>query len=137
MNIVYENLMKYSKDKTYNLGLIPIYPKFSSLIYSGEKKVEFRKRPPREGVSTFLIYETKPISCITGFFTIDGYLSDTPQNLWQQTKNFAGIDFDGYSKYFWGHNTAYAFTIVSAHKFRANIYLTTLGLHTPQTVVYL
>lgn len=46
--------------------VISIKPQFAEKIYSGEKEFEFRKKPPTNLDALYLIYETAPVSKITG-----------------------------------------------------------------------
>ena len=51
--------------------LLSIHPKWAKKIYSGEKRVEWRKSYPKiEGKTRVYMYETAPIKRVTGFFTL-------------------------------------------------------------------
>lgn len=51
--------------------ILSIHPKWAKKIYSGEKRVEWRKSFPKiEGKTRVYMYETAPIKRVTGFFTL-------------------------------------------------------------------
>lgn len=52
-----------------NVLVISIKPKYAGLIYDGIKKIEFRKVPPRNLNSFYLVYESAPVSKLTGYIT--------------------------------------------------------------------
>ena len=52
--------------------ILSIRPTFCKMIFSGQKKYEYRKRVfTRSDVDKVYIYATKPICRIVGYFTID------------------------------------------------------------------
>lgn len=56
--------------------LLSIKPKWAEKIYNGEKTIEWRKSRPRINRNNHhtrvYIYETAPVKCITGYFTLFG-----------------------------------------------------------------
>ena len=55
--------------------LLSIHPKWSKLIYEGDKTIEWRKTMPQRGQSYIVyIYETSPVKKITGWFWLDSIL---------------------------------------------------------------
>lgn len=136
-NAIYNALHTFTPNQTYNWAIIPIYHDYAELIYSGLKKVEYRKKAPRENISIFILYETSPISAITGFFISNRYIKMSPNELWKTTKLFSGIDKKFYFNYFKNKEFAYGIYIIKSEKFNTNISLQTLGINTPQTVVYI
>ena len=72
--------------------LISIKPEFVEKIFSGEKQFEYRKSIfKRQNIDTIIIYETKPIGKIVGEIQFNEILVDTPQNIWNKTKEKSGI----------------------------------------------
>ena len=71
--------------------VLAIHPKWASLIYSGEKTIEWRKSFPKiyyPRMKIFL-YETAPVCRVTGYF------------VWAGTKRFQNVDWtkaDAYHK---------------------------------------
>lgn len=118
-------------------GLIPIWPCFASMIYDGVKKFEYRKRAPRENIVNFFIYETSPVSSITGVMAIKSTLIGSPEMIWKKTCNYSGVDEDAFISYYSGKSIAYALEIVTAKSFYSPINLCEVGLPVPQTIRYL
>lgn len=46
--------------------VLSIKPKYAEAIYSGVKQFEFRKKPPTNLKAVYLMYESAPVSKITG-----------------------------------------------------------------------
>lgn len=68
---------------------------------SGEKQVEFRKRPVADDVTHILIYATKPVSAVIGAFAIQAQETSTPERLWQMFGDIGGISWEDFWNYFW------------------------------------
>lgn len=49
-----------------NVLVMSIKPQYADAIYSGAKQFEFRKKPPTNLKAVYLIYESAPVSKITG-----------------------------------------------------------------------
>ena len=52
--------------------VISIKPQYAKAIYSGEKLFEFRKKPPTNLKAVYLIYESAPVSKLTGIVVFIG-----------------------------------------------------------------
>jgi predicted transcriptional regulator len=81
------------------IALLPIHPRFAKLIINGEKKVEFRKVNFREEVSHVVLYASRPIQAVLGYFEVLGICDDSPPKLWSRYSMVAGIEraeFDAY-----------------------------------------
>lgn len=95
--------------------LISIYPKYVQKIIAGEKKVEFRKKIPCQSVDKIFVYSTAPQKKIVGWFLWSGYIEGSLSNVWEQSREVAGITEAEYQYYFLNHSWVYAILI---HKFR-------------------
>ncbi len=93
------------------MALLSIKPFFAEKIFSGEKKVEFRKSSFKQSITTVLLYATMPVGKVVGQFEIETILCDNPAKLWIETKDIAGISLDIFNKYFYGRNIAYGIKI--------------------------
>lgn len=63
--------------------ILSIHPKWAKLIYSGDKTIEWRKDLPTAayaGMKVYL-YETAPVSKVTGCFTYNGFVNIDAKNL--------------------------------------------------------
>lgn len=72
--------------------LLSIKPKYVEKIVSGEKKYEFRKTIfKREQVDTIVVYSSGKVGKLIGEIKFKTILSDTPLNIWNKTKEEAGL----------------------------------------------
>lgn len=119
--------------------LLPIKPEFASRILAGTKKYEYRRVIfKRETVKTVLIYATAPISKIVGEFSVSGILSNSPTDLWNKTKRYAGISRERFFEYFSDKTTGYAIRIESPTTYETPISLRNMVIDTPpQSFMYL
>lgn len=102
--------------------LLSIKPQFANKILSGEKGFEFRKSLPKHGnIETVVIYATKPVGKIVGEFSVASIVSNSPDNLWEITKDKAGITQKFFSDYFSGREVAHAFKVGSVKKYENQI----------------
>lgn len=97
--------------------LISIHKKYCDKLISGEKKVEFRKKIPKENVDKVFIYESRSKrKCkLIGYFTIKDVAYDTIDNLWDCYKDVSGIDKEGFYEYFKNHEKGYAVVLDELH----------------------
>lgn len=120
--------------------LLSIKPEFAEKILTGEKQFEFRKALPKaSGVTTVVIYATKPIGKVIGEFDIDSYLEHSPSELWSLTKDFSGITKCFFNDYFVGREKAYAIKVAEARRYETPLELSSIlrsGI-APQSFCYL
>ncbi|TYA14693.1 ASCH domain-containing protein [Paenibacillus faecis] len=92
--------------------LLSIKPEFVEMIFSGEKKYEYRKTIfKRKDISRVIIYATAPVSRVVGEFEIDTILFEDVNTLWEETKTDAGIDEKFFFDYFTEKEKGYAIKI--------------------------
>ena len=80
--------------------LLAIKPQYARRIFTGEKRVEFRKTIPRGDIAHVVLYATRPVSRIVGRFKLAAVETDTPSRLWRKYHHIAGIDHSDYMAYF-------------------------------------
>lgn len=98
--------------------LLSIKPEYANKILDGEKHYEFRKTLPKaSGVTTVVIYATKPVGKIVGEFEIDHFISKPPLELWSLTAEFSGITKCFFNEYFRGRDTAHAIKVRHAYRY--------------------
>lgn len=130
----YTSKRKAMSDKVL---LISIKPKFAEKILSGEKTFEFRKRLPKEPVDTMLIYASSPVQRIIGYAHIDGTLTLSLSDLWEKTKNDAGITHEYFQEYFARQNKGSALILSSPVRFSHPVKLEEIGVErAPQSFMY-
>ena len=66
--------------------ILSIRPNFCKMIFSGQKRYEYRKKVfTRSDVDKVYIYASKPICKILGYFTIDNVIEDKKSDMWEKT----------------------------------------------------
>jgi len=120
--------------------LLSIKPEYADKILDGKKLYEFRKALPRaSGVTTVVIYATKPVGKIVGEFDIEQFISKPPLELWSLTAEFSGITKRFFNEYFNGRDTAHAIKVRRARRYDKPIELGEVvhGGVPPQSFCYL
>lgn len=118
--------------------LLSIKPEFVARIFDGVKKFEFRKVVANKNIDAIVIYATAPVMRVVGCVQVRGILGDRPDELWQQTKNAAGITREFFDSYFAGRDMAYAYVLGDVVRYDVPKTLSEFGLRAaPQGFVYL
>ncbi|OTG93688.1 ASCH domain-containing protein [Acinetobacter sp. ANC 3832] len=120
--------------------LLSIKPEFANKILNGEKKFEFRKSLfKRDGIKTVLIYATMPIGKVIGEFDIEHIISNSPQEIWNETSEFSGISKSFFDDYFENRKMAYAIKVKHVREYLNPQALEDIkvGLKAPQSYVYI
>ena len=119
--------------------LLPIKPKYVDAIIAGTKRVEYRTRIRKDPeVTTALIYRSGDLKKIVAEFTIGGIIKGTPEQVWEQTKEFGGIEEKDYFRYFANRNKAYAYQICNLVIYQEAIPLSSLGIKkAPMSFMYI
>jgi len=93
--------------------LLSIKPKYVEEIMNGNKKYEFRKSVfrCREDIELVYVYSTSPVKKIVGVFTIETIIEDHPKNLWDNFKEFSGIEEEEFFNYFGERKKGFAIGI--------------------------
>lgn len=118
--------------------LLSIKPEFAHKIFEGSKKFEFRKQVFKDtSVKKVIVYSSSPEQKVIGEFEIETILSDTPNNIWIQTKLYSGISQEFYNEYFKGRDNAYAIKVASTKKYRKEKSLADYNVQSaPQSFAY-
>ncbi len=104
-------------------ALLSIKPEYVNKIFSGEKKYEYRRSIFKKDIESILVYSTKPVGKIVGEIFIDKIIKDNPNEIWEQTKEYAGISHSFFKQYFNSKETGYAIKIKKAVLFEQSIEL--------------
>ena len=92
--------------------ILSIRPNFCKLIFSGQKKYEYRKRVfNRTDIDRVYVYASKPICRIVGYFTIDEVIEDKKSYMWEITHKDGGISKEYFDAYFKNCDMAHAIKI--------------------------
>ena len=118
--------------------LLSIKPEFAHKIFEGSKKFEFRKQVFKDtSVKKVIVYSSSPEQKVIGEFEIEAILSDTPDNIWIQTKLYSGISQEFYDEYFKGRDNAYAIKVASTKKYSKQKTLADYNVQSaPQSFAY-
>lgn len=121
-----------------NKILISIKKEFVDRIISGEKKYEFRTRVAKNDINKLIIYCTLPTKMVVAEAEIIEIIELPKEEMWNQTRDYAGISKEGFMKYFSKNEKAYAYKLgkitVYEHEKELNYY----GIkHAPQSFVYI
>ena len=117
--------------------LISIKPEYVEKIFDGTKKYEYRRRLANKAVDKMIIYCTAPVKAAVGEVAVVGTISDTPEKLWEQTKDFAGISKEKYFEYFSGKEKANCYVLGDYVKYDHPKKLEDFGINVaPQTWLY-
>lgn len=119
--------------------LLSIKPEFAELIFDGTKKFEFRKAIfKNENIRTVVVYASSPVQKVIGEFEIETIISDNLKNLWDKTKQFAGIDEEYFYQYFAQKENGFAIKIKKAFKYKKPLSLKDdFKVTPPQSFLYL
>lgn len=118
--------------------ILSIKPEFVERIFSGEKKYEYRKILFKQKVEVVYIYATSPISKIVGQFSVSDIIYDTPEKIWQLTKEQSGISKIFFDSYFKGKKKGVAIEICELLKYETAIPISDIvtQLKAPQSYLY-
>ena len=119
--------------------LISIKPEYVNEILSGRKKYEYRKvKAKKENVDKMIIYATAPIMKVVAEVEILKILEDTPDLIWENTKEYSGINKFFYDKYYENRNIAIAYQLGKIDKYNKPKELSDLGIsYSPQSFIYI
>lgn len=118
--------------------LISINPEHVEKIIAGIKKYEFRTKVAKKDIDAIIIYCTYPTKKVLAEVKIKSILTDTPDNLWERTKEHAGISKEFFDKYFADRKIAYAYELGEIIKYNKPLELKDFGcIAAPQSYVYI
>lgn len=99
--------------------LLSIKPEYAFKIFEGIKKFEFRKiifKNPN--IKKVIVYASSPVRQVIGEFEIEDIYSESPDLLWETTKEHSGISEDFFFEYFAERDLAHAIKIKKTRKYR-------------------
>ena len=121
--IAHAALIRQRADRRARTVLVlAIKPKYAKAIYEGRKNWEFRKSPPplfRE----MYVYESAPVSALTGTITFSESVTGIPMAVWDIvktnkcfTRNLTGISLEALEAYT-GKRTVTALRVLDSKRF--------------------
>lgn len=119
--------------------LMSINPKYVDEILAGRKKYEYRRiKAKKKNVDKIIVYCTSPIKKVVAEIDVVGVIADKPDDLWNNTKNYAGISKVKYDEYFKNKDIAVAYKLGSVLKYDIPKDLDEFGIKfTPQSFIYI
>jgi predicted transcriptional regulator len=117
-----------------------IKPKYAEKIFTGEKRVEYRRKMwIRDDVDTVIVYASAPISKIVGEFTPEPTIgTGTLGGMWLMTKELSGVSKEEFDKYFHGTYWGHAIHIAEFVKYEKPLPLSLFSIkRPPQNFMYL
>jgi predicted transcriptional regulator len=103
-------------------AIFSIRPKYAKRIFDGTKKYEFRKRIfKKPNVNTIIVYATSPVKKLVGYFLIDDIIKTSPEELWEISKEKAGIAKQEFFSYFNEREVGFGIKIKRPVQFNPNI----------------
>jgi len=91
--------------------IISINPEHVENIIRGTKKYEYRTRVAIKSIDSILVYCTHPCKKVVAEVAINSVQKDTPERLWDSTKDLSGITKEFFDEYFKGRSVAYAYEL--------------------------
>ena len=118
--------------------LLSVKPEYVERIFVGIKLYEYRKRLPKSDIRKIVVYATHPIMKVIGEVEVTKLLLGSPNAIWEQTKENAGISRAKYREYFKGCRIAYAHQLGQITKYEIPKSLNDFGVsNPPQSFVYI
>jgi predicted transcriptional regulator len=120
--------------------LLSIKPKYVKSIINGDKRYEFRKTIfKNRDIDRIFIYSSSPVKKIVATFKIGTILEDHPIDLWENVKDYAGIDNEVFFSYFEGKSKAFAIEIQNLQEFDEPLdpWTEVAGFVPPQSYCYM
>lgn len=119
--------------------LLSIKPEFAQKIFEGTKKYEYRRvifKNPL--IKRIVVYASAPISKVIGEFDIEEIISDEPDLLWEDTKQFSGISKSYFKEYFEGKDVGFAIKVKRTKIYsKPKCIYETYGVRPPQSFAYI
>lgn len=120
--------------------VLPTKSIYANMMYDGSKLFEYRRNIFRPTVERIYIYETAPVSMITGVINVDSILRAPLHKLWEMTQERGGISREQFNQYFAGRGYGHAIKVgtPSPCRYYRPEPLSAMGInYTPQSFVYI
>lgn len=111
--------------------LLSINPEHVENILNETKKFEFRKIRCKCSVDLLVIYCTAPVKMVVGEAHIVRIIENSPEKIWNETKDGAGISKGFFDKYYSGRSTAVAYELGDVTRYSEPKLISDYGLRCP------
>src|SRR5207245_9559714 len=85
--------------------VLSLHAEYARLIYQGTKRAELRRRGPSGKLGVVLVYETAPVSRVTGWFRVDRVETASRKRLWHVYRQHLAISRSEFKRYLGGCQT--------------------------------
>jgi predicted transcriptional regulator len=120
------------------VALLSIKPTYAEAIFSGRKKVEFRKTKFRRAVSHIVVYATAPVQRVIGWFVTGETHQSSPRQLWRRFATVGGILREDFLSYYSKHEQGVAIEVRATRRLKKPILLHRVtSSPPPQSYIYL
>jgi predicted transcriptional regulator len=123
--------------------LLSIRPEYANMIFDGTKTVELRRVRPRSNAGDWvLVYVSTPIQALIGMFQVSRIVESSPEQLWPQVHDQAGVTKEQFDNYYSGAERAFGIFLNATRQLPMPIKLRGLkemlgGFQPPQSYIYL
>lgn len=118
--------------------LLSINPEHIENILCGKKLFEFRKVRCKSDVDKIIMYATAPQKMVVAEAEIEEIIEDEINEVWRQTREFAGISYEFFRAYYKGKKKAVAYRLRNVEAYERPRQLSEYGVeYPPQSFVYL
>ena len=118
--------------------LLSINPKYVASILQGKKLYEYRKFRCRADVDKIIIYATSPQKQVVAEAEIEDIIEDDVLSVWRKTKNYSGITYAFFRKYYKGKKKAVAYRLKNLVIYEKPLNLEDIGVScAPQSYQYI
>lgn len=101
--------------------LMSIKTEYSREIFSGNKKVELRKKFSRKSIGKILVYSSGVEKMLSGYFTISSVEKLSPLEIWNRYKDVSCIEEKGFKEYYRDTSSGVVIKIGEIYKFPSPI----------------
>lgn len=91
--------------------LLSLKPHYADLVFQGLKTAELRRRIPCVENRDVFVYVSSPARQLRGGFRIEQVWSGSPEQVWEEVSEFAGVEKQDFDAYYAGRRIAYALGI--------------------------
>jgi predicted transcriptional regulator len=106
------------RSRTRDVIVLSLHPKFAQMIYQGTKTVELRKILPTRRVTRVLIYETAPVSKVTGVLEISWARRMPVREIWRRFSTRIRVSWSDFRLYLGRRKVAVVIGIGSRRRFK-------------------
>lgn len=119
--------------------VLAIHPRHAARIYAGEKTAELRRSTPSARVRMAFIYETAPVSALTGVMLVDEVHRASPSRTWREFSQRLCISEQEFFEYIRGCRAATVYEVSQPVRFPNDVSLVkaTRMRRPPQSYTYL